>query len=155
MKYIRMKDKIFEFTEDVYVVKKEYLGESAKLQAGTYVAIGTSLSILDRKEHPKVFPLDGSSFRRFDISQEKLGKYFKKVSYGFDLSELMDEFVFEKNVLLDPYESIIQNWKNNYGFILLDNIQKVYGAIWVEGERGEPILKPVTKMNARGELELL
>lgn len=155
MTYLRTKDKIIEFTEDVYVVKKEYVGKNAKLQTGTYVAIGTSLSILDREEHPKVFPLDGSSFRRFDISQEELGKYFEKVSHGFDLSELMDEYIFEKTVLLDPYESIIQNWKNNSGFILLDNIQKVYGAIWVEGERGEPILKPVTKMNEKGELKLL
>lgn len=30
-----------------------------------------------------------------------------------------------------------------------------YGAIWVEGEHGEPILKPVAKMNKKGEFELL
>ena len=34
--------------------------------------------------------------------------------------------------------------------------KEIYGAIWVEGEHGEPILKAVTKpMNEKGELELI
>lgn len=32
---------------------------------------------------------------------------------------------------------------------------EVYGAIWVTGKNGEPILRSVAKMNEKGELELL
>lgn len=32
---------------------------------------------------------------------------------------------------------------------------EIYGAIWVIGKSGEPTLKPVAKMNEKGEFELL
>lgn len=31
----------------------------------------------------------------------------------------------------------------------------LYGAIWTKGDKGEPILKSVAKMNEKGEFELL
>lgn len=40
----------------------------------------------------------------------------------------------------------------NYNHIIYSHI---YSAIWVKGENNEPILKPVAKMNEKGELELL
>lgn len=33
--------------------------------------------------------------------------------------------------------------------------KEIYGAIWVNGEHNEPILKSVAKMNSDGNLELL
>lgn len=43
--------------------------------------------------------------------------------------------------------------KNFYRYLNIDFI--VYGAIWIDGENDEPILKSIAKMNNRGELELL
>ena len=43
----------------------------------------------------------------------------------------------------------------DYGKYIKTGECQLYGAIWVKGKDGEPILKPAAKMNEKGELELL
>ena len=70
--------------------------------------------------------------------------------------ELVDEFVLGKTEFLKPYvtklpldflkECVIK--KDPYDLV-------VYACIWVFDYHGVPTLKPVAKMNDKGELELL
>lgn len=76
------------------------------------------------------------------------------------VEELCDEFV----VLEYGIESGVLYSRSQY-IILEDAIAsqtakhkcsyEIYGAIWTEGDKGEPILMSVAKMNEKGELELL
>lgn len=87
---------------------------------------------------------------------------FPKVIQESDkLEYLVDEFIG----ILPNERPYLQFYRNIYNF---DDIKahylmslsaepktEYYGAIWAEGEAGEPILKSVAKMNSEGELELL
>ena len=69
------------------------------------------------------------------------------------IEELCDEFVVEHK---DKIHVINKTHKIALIGIWLKNKDMVYGAIWIKGSNGEPILKTVTKpMNDKGELELL
>ena len=65
------------------------------------------------------------------------------------IEELCDEFVIvfkDKKIVEKDFKLV----KTNYG-----TYDSVYGAIWTYDSNGAPTLKPVAKMNDKGELELL
>lgn len=77
------------------------------------------------------------------------------------IEELCDEFIYENKVnnkyFLCFYNKVINRWCNRCSYWPLSEEEKktIKGAIWTEGEHGEPILKAVARMNDKGELELL
>lgn len=98
------------------------------------------------------------------MSKEILNKIRELNSVGYvgilkesnTIEELCDEFVFDGgdgNPLLCSYEELIY-WFN-YSKEQQFKTRNCYGAIWIKGEHNEPILKSVTKMNEKGEFELL
>lgn len=74
------------------------------------------------------------------------------------IDELCDSFVCvsneERNNFVNQYNSFraminddfYKKYRKYYGF---------YGSIWIKGDSSEPILKPIAKINEKGELELL
>lgn len=88
-------------------------------------------------------------------------------AYGFPkvlkesnkLEDLCDEFVIDckLNIKEKPFVyTLPKDIKEYYNSLKMTKDSTiVYGAIWAEGEDGEPILKSVAKMNSEGELELL
>ena len=92
------------------------------------------------------------------------------IKQGFTIEELCDKFIvvnkynntkhtynfnklhkrIEKNkTYMDDHDS----FNDRLEYLLTYN--KVYGAIWTCGEHGEPILKPVTELNDKGDWGLL
>lgn len=68
------------------------------------------------------------------------------------IKELIDEFVVVDVNSYWTYQALkfdLEQLKESF-----DNVI-IYGAIWIKGENGEPILKSVAKMNEEGNLELL
>ena len=73
------------------------------------------------------------------------------------IEELCDELVVvQKDFrdLLNADTHCLQTLKKYYEINKIE-ILGIYGAIWITGEHGEPILKSVAEMNEKGELELI
>ena len=69
------------------------------------------------------------------------------------IKELCDEFVV---VATDREKPFIYALEEPIDSPLFDSEEEtVYGAIWVFDSNGTPTLKPVAKMNAKGEFELI
>lgn len=68
------------------------------------------------------------------------------------VEELCDMFVIvsKANPLIKNFTVHIESAKS-YG----TEDDDIYGAIWAEGDKGEPILMSVAKMNEEGDLKLL
>ena len=71
------------------------------------------------------------------VGGKSLGSHFRTDGYG--LTNLLNQSELHKSILKE-----LQGQGHRY-----------YGAIWITGENGEPILKSVAKMNKKGELELI
>ena len=83
------------------------------------------------------------------------------------IEELCDEIIFILEGSPIPYSAPYQYDKErktewfkteteiDIGFGFTEKIKEMFLAIWTKGEHGKPILKPVAKMNDKGELELL
>ena len=74
------------------------------------------------------------------------------------IEELCDEFVaVRKSDNAKRLGKIDCIWfKEQTGWIgRLEDYKSIYGAVWIEGPDGEPILKPIAKTNDEGELELI
>ena len=72
------------------------------------------------------------------------------------IEELCDKWIIIENGIphILAYEcDLLDKINNNEKAGIINTIG--YGAIWAKGERNEPILKSVAKMNNKGELELL
>lgn len=84
-------------------------------------------------------------------SDSGLGEVTKEAD---DVKDLCDEFIA---VLNDGTH--IKLWSADELRRLAaskpESLRAVYGAIWIKGERGEPILKSAAKMNKGGKWELL
>ena len=91
--------------------------------------------------------------------KEVLNKYCNTdiLKYADTIEELCDEFVlvnkyrFKKPKTATELEKDFDEMRSFY----TSKYDKIYGAIWIVSEHGEPILKSVSKMNEKGELELL
>ena len=68
-----------------------------------------------------------------------------------NIEELCDEGICISKDGLKPKPYILSKILNSY----FEDFSAIYGCIWIEGEKGEPILKSVAKINSKGELELL
>ncbi len=82
----------------------------------------------------------------FTDRDNDFGKIIKSSDF---IEELCDEFV-----LLDKelnHRHIVTSPK---GFMPSKDYE-LYGAIWIDGDHDEPILKSVARINEKGELELL
>lgn len=72
------------------------------------------------------------------------------------IEELCDEFVIIRGdckCLYKPRDIFDCQDKNAVNDLIKNN--QIYGAIWVFDSNGAPTLKPVAKMNDKGDLELL
>lgn len=80
-------------------------------------------------------------------------KDFKEYKQADTIEELVDEYVLREkaNCKLDVnYDELTED---DVKLCLQDH--DIFGAIWVNGDKEEPILKSVAKMNEKGDLELL
>ena len=70
------------------------------------------------------------------------------------IEELCDEFLIANREGITPYNE--KRWALHTLLYFCDiETDKLYGAIYVKGEKGEPILKSVAILNDEEELELL
>lgn len=76
----------------------------------------------------------------------------KIVAQADAIEKLCDMFVIvsKANPLIKNFTVHIESAKS-YG----TEDDDIYGAIWAEGDKGEPILMSVAKMNEEGDLKLL
>ena len=87
-----------------------------------------------------------------------------------DLSELCDAFIDTSELettntggwLYDEFDSknkclvyYAEDERRTIPLNEFDDLSKIYGAIWIIDENGAPTLKPVSKVNEKGELELI
>lgn len=128
MKYIRTKDEIWEIME----IKSDY--------EKTY----------------------------YHCKHNLIGKRFEEINIikqADTIKELCDEFIlFDKdNLVYVPID--IDFYSKEYIFKYADgdytemtkiaDTDEIYAAIWTKGNKGEPILKSVAKLNDKKELELI
>lgn len=79
------------------------------------------------------------------------------------LDELIDEVVddssvYDNNKVCDiriPYQTKAQAIRLTLRRLHSFGVRDVYGSIWVKGKNGVPILKPIAKMNDKGDLKLI
>ena len=82
------------------------------------------------------------------------------VKQSDNIKELCDEYVWDKDLCIIDFDKRTLSIKGDsecYEFDLdwcLKN-HPIYGAIWIKGDKGEPILKSVAKLHNEGDLELL
>ena len=69
------------------------------------------------------------------------------------IEELFDEYIVDANYKEKPYLYDRNEPVDSPEFDSEDEV--VYGAIWIRGEYGEPILKPVAKLKKKGGWKLL
>lgn len=72
------------------------------------------------------------------------------------IEELCDEIIIKRYDEPTPHNSPIgksKSWKAYQPIV--KEVEAICGAIWTEGDKGEPILKSVAQMNEEGDLELL
>ena len=78
----------------------------------------------------------------------------KIINRADTIEELCDCLVQVPNIFHDvKLERLIKAFENSYGKLGLKmvDVKPTYGAIWITGENGEPILKSVAKLNDKGE----
>ena len=69
------------------------------------------------------------------------------------IEELIDEYVLREKANCKLDVDYAELTEDDVKLCLQDH--DIFGAIWVNGDKEEPILKSVAKMNEKGELELL
>ena len=77
------------------------------------------------------------------------------ITQADDIKDLCDAFIIEEDNKRTVYLK-----EDNWTFDMIQDLgtwsgRTCYGSIWVKGTHGEPILKPVTKMNSEGVLKLI
>lgn len=136
MKYIRTKDRIFDIEKNggIRTIVKIYdVDESLRLKyqnTNNPQQVGDRFVIIENKD--------------YKITDNNTAD---------TIEELVDEYVLREkaNCKLDV----------DYGELTEDDVKlclqdhDIFGAIWVNGDKEEPILKSVAKMNNEGDLELL
>lgn len=87
---------------------------------------------------------------------------FKIVKQADTIEELCDEFVLDHPLFANNCKTLYHSFekaKNGIKKLSGDAHDlysfEIFGAIWIKGERGEPVLKAVARMNEKGQLELL
>jgi len=89
------------------------------------------------------------------ISGKNSTLYWRKIQYvkqADTIKELCDEFVVADR---DTHRGRYTVRDDSDLKEIYEKIGDIFGAIWITGEQGEPILKSVAMMNEEGELELL
>ena len=76
------------------------------------------------------------------------------ISQADTIKELCDEFLIKEEPNDKPYLTH-RSFEESKNIVIGRKWKTLYGAIWVEGEHGEPILKSVAKLNEEGDLKLL
>lgn len=129
-----------------------------------HVKVGINMKYIRTKNH--IYDIDN-----LYVAEELNGKpYCVK---GTCLCIYKDRIIEEADTIKQLVDVYIETWfgrsstvKGKYIFdgeegglrknlFFTSKDMEIYGAIWVTGEQGEPILKSVAKMNKEGELELL
>lgn len=92
------------------------------------------------------------------ITAEAIFEWYDILEEADTIETLCDAFIKKSKEPGNPYFEIsdstsvlerkFEAYKKSFKYY------DYYGAIWVKGQNGEPILKPVAKMNEKGELEL-
>ena len=95
----------------------------------------------------------GAGFIKYEVKNALCIADFEIIKQADTIEELCDAFIVKfRNLIINIYYDfeyeIPKEYKN-------DSNNIIYGAIWIKGEHGEPILKSVAKMNDKGELKLL
>ena len=113
-----------------------------------YIRTETGIHKLKGAIVKKLFPDINFNQTLFSFREEYIQR-LEKCKQADTIEELCDEFVSDHFVCKDL--------KQLLEYIKLGNVMgtQIYGAIWINGEHDEPILKSVAKMNDKGELELL
>lgn len=157
MKYIRTEDKIITDSIATHKLIRDICdaGYFKTLKKGANVRIskewfnyyGSWVDIIDEEG------------LHYSIRPNEVETVVKELHQADTIEELCDEFVIDckSNIKHKPFvytlPKDIKEYYNSLEMTKDDTI--VYGAIWVEGNEGESILKPVAKMNDDGDLELL
>ena len=115
-------------------------GKICKLCIHEIIVLEDGIEVARRKERL----IDGY----YDFATE-----CKIIKEADTIEKLCDEFIVDANYKDKPYLYDRDEPVNSPEFTSEDEV--VYGGIWTTGEHGEPILKPVAKLNEKGEWKLL
>lgn len=73
------------------------------------------------------------------------------------IEDLVDEYVWDKSIIRFRDKTHFSYENDDFIFELDESILKegIYGAVWIVDDNGAPILKSVSRMNEKGDLELI